>query len=174
MEPLLLSALAIVGFIFIVFRHLKNKNNRKGFNDLIDAIEARNAANKSTERTTPSSVTNSDMKAEYPDMNYAGKAFAQVALMRANDIDFDLHEAEQRLAEAELDKGCTVHQALSMRWGGVQAIHADLFMFSDGVEVAKSANRPEPFLDSAKSYLAIIIDQCPTEFSSFKQYLGAA
>ena len=57
-----------------------------------------------------------------PDLEYAAEGFMMVAMARANRPDVDLYEFENRYAHQLLDQGCTEHQALSARWGGVHAI----------------------------------------------------
>jgi hypothetical protein len=172
LEYLVWGAVAIVAVVFI-FREQSHRNSRKGFNDLVRAVAASKETGQQNQRTPMPAASTSNDPSDKPDMYFAGRAFAQVALMRANNIDIDLHDVEKRLAEAELEKGCTVHQALSMRWGGVQAIHADLAMYSDSVEVAQNGHRAEPYVDGGMAYLAMVLHQCPSEFQSFKQYLGA-
>lgn len=172
LEYLVWGAVALVAVVFI-FREQSHRNNRNSFNDLARAVAASKVTGQEKQRTPMPAASTSNDPSDRPDMYFAGRAFAQVALMRANDIGIDLHDVEQRLAEAEMEKGCTAHQALSMRWGGVQAIHADLAMYSAGVEVAQNSHRAEPYVDGGIAYLAMVLHQCPSEFQSFKQYLGA-
>ncbi|SRR5258705_6722085 len=75
-----------------------------------------------------------------PDLEYAAKGFMMVALTRANRPEIDLHDFELRYAHQLLSQGCTEHQALSARWGGVHAISADITMYDCAVEVAKDTS----------------------------------
>lgn len=92
--------------------------------------------------------------------------------MRAYDVELNLNEAEYKLADAELDKGCSVSQAYSMRWGGVLAITADLAMYSEGVEAAKESGSNEPYIHGAAVYLALVLAIDPTEYQSFLRYIN--
>jgi hypothetical protein len=166
---------AIVGIVVLLFlfREQTHRNNRKGFNDLVQAVERNRAAQRARSQS-PALATSDNQRTGAPDMQFAGRAFVQIALMRGNNLAVDLHAAEQKLALAETKKGCTEHQALSARWGGVQAIHADLSMFSAGIDVFKEANAPEPYLSSAIGYLTLVMNDAPSEFVRFKTYIGKA
>lgn len=170
----------IIGFIILVvavwiYRDQTAKRNRKSFDQMVQSVQLLNSSRSAP--SVPITVNEFDHaraaleKCHNPDLTFASKGFSSLALMRAYDIEVNLHDAERRLAEVELDKGCTNHQAMSMRWGGVQAIHSDLELYSAGVEAAKEVGSKEPYVDGARCYLATVLAQFPTEFQSFMEYM---
>lgn len=64
-----------------------------------------------------------------PDFDFAAKGFVQVAITRKHAQHIDLHKLERGHAAELRDEGCTLEQALSARWGGVEAIHDDMVLF---------------------------------------------
>ena len=72
-----------------------------------------------------------------PDFEFAAKGFVQVAITRRYSQHIDLHKLERGYAAELMDEGCTLEQALSARWGGVEAIHDDLVLFDLGIQKGK-------------------------------------
>lgn len=68
-----------------------------------------------------------------PDLPFAAKGYAQVAVTRRYAPHIELHKLERGFAEELLDEGCTREQALSARWGGSYAIADDISTFDDAL-----------------------------------------
>lgn len=122
-------------------------------------------------------------KPRQPDLDYAAKGFAAVALARANNLDVDLHVMELRNAERLLDEGATVEQAMSARWGGAYAIHCNLDEYARSVDAyEQTAKAHEAITDltdnkyeaGAKLLLIMALSQEPAEYERFLRHIGVA
>lgn len=124
-----------------------------------------------------------------PNMVSASKAFAAIALVRANNVDVDLHALEIAQAEAVLTNGGTEEEALSARWGGVYGIDADLGLYQgyvanyvEAYEATKRELGREPagvdpktkFYMAATMYLAQVLAEQPDEYERFLRYINRA
>jgi hypothetical protein len=108
---------------------------------------------------------------DHPDLGFAAKGFAAIALMKANAVAVDLHDAEYALAENARKEGATLHQALSLRWGGVQAIHTDPQLYSMAVAAAEDAGSADRYHHGAAAHLAMVLHQCPEDFATFRAHM---
>lgn len=72
-----------------------------------------------------------------PDFNFAAMGFVQVAITRKYGPHTDLHKLERAYAAELRAEGCTLEQALSARWGGVEAIFDDMVLFDLAVGKGK-------------------------------------
>lgn len=106
-----------------------------------------------------------------PELHSAAKGFARISFLKTKRTGVDLHKAEHDYAESALDRGATEHQALSMRWGGVQAIHADYGLYRHAVNAARDAGSKDWYHDGAVVYLTHVLVEAPSEFANFKEYL---
>jgi hypothetical protein len=104
-----------------------------------------------------------------PDFYFAAKGYVQVAITKDQAPHIDLHKLELGYANDLLEEGCTVEQALSARWGGVQAIHDDLTLFALAIrkgkeEAAEAGLLPESNNDAARAIHRKIF-QCAGDFA---------
>ena len=150
-----LLVLGVIGVGVYLAARVNQRRKERGFREVVEQVEALRLS-----RNTPS-----------PDLKYAARGFAAIAVMKANEVEVDLHQAEYRLAEQALQEGATKYQALSLRWGGVQAIHTEPELYSMAVEAAKDAGSDDAYHHGALAHLAMVIDQQPKEFSDFMAYL---
>ena len=138
------------------------------------------AAAKPVQRT----ATIPAAKLRQPDMAFAARGFAAVALATNDTPRDELYAIADGCAEPMLDAGCTTLQALSARWGGVTAIDADISLYKiyiqSYVEVMNeerlkfSRHKDSPsnkFHMGATTYLAHIIADAPAEFERYLKYM---
>ena len=131
---------------------------------------------------TTSGVSGKKNVSPQPDMDFASQGFSAIALMRANDADVDLHDAEQKIGLGMLDAGCSEQQAYSARWGGVQAIEANLSLYSAAVDAAVETIRSYGMIDlddpkmkfrmAARLYLSQILAEAPSDYERFLTHIG--
>lgn len=152
--------------LFLLYKARIDAHRREGFNEFMTMAAAA-----------------SQRKSRKPDMASASKAFAAIALVRANNVDVDLHALEMAQAEAVLKSGGTEEQALSARWGGVYGIDADLDLFQSGVsayeetkqEMGRGPTGEDPktkFYASATLYLSRVLAENPDEYERFVRYIN--
>ena len=122
-----------------------------------------------------------------PDLEFAAEGFMMVALTRANHPEINLHDFELSYAHQLLGKGCSEHQALSARWGGVHAIAADLMMYDCAIEVAKDITGEQGTVEAGEETAALLrsnrldaaafmmrktLEADSKEFSRFLKHVG--
>lgn len=140
---------ALLGLLLI--REAGRRQSRADVLEIMERVAARPVASPSLE----------------PDMAFASRGFAAIALMKANSIEVDLHDAEYALAERAMRDGATLHQAMSLRWGGVQAIHAEGADYADAVGAAESAGSNDRYHHGALAYLRSALNDWPAGFADF-------
>jgi hypothetical protein len=120
-----------------------------------------------------------------PDLQFAAKGYAQVAITRRHAPQIDLHSLERGFAEELLSEGCTMDQALSARWGGAYAISDPLSDFDQAIVAYKetATERGLPFNrckeDAARMYdvaAALVIATAhvadPREYGRFLRHIN--
>lgn len=168
MSAALVLSIALIAAVWglLVYQRRVDAQRREGFSEFVSMAEAA-----------------SQRKSRQPDMASASKAFAAIALVRANNVNVDLHALEMAQAEAVLKSGGTEEQALSARWGGVYGIDADLDLFQSGVlayeetrrEMARGPTDEDPktkFYASATLYLSRMLAENPDEYERFLRYIN--
>jgi hypothetical protein len=120
-----------------------------------------------------------------PDLAFAADGFFPIAIMQANNVEVDLHAVANAYAESKLTEGCTVHQALSAKWGGVAAIGLDENLFASLVDAyeetmadhdlapdkSKEGTRAK-YRSAATAYLGLVMVDAPGEYERFLEYIG--
>lgn len=148
-------AAAVIACGAYLLRQSAKRRMQRDFRDLVDRAEALNASREAAK----------------PDLMFAARGFAAVALLKANGMDVDLHDAERSLAEKALQDGATVQQALSLRWGGVQAIHTEPELYSMAVAAAEEIGSTDRYHHGAAAHLAMVMDQHPGDYADFVAYV---
>ena len=127
-------------------------------------------------------------KPRQPDLTFAADGFHPIALMRLHGVDLDFFALEMAQAADAVKKGCTDHQALSMRWGGATAIGQDLRLFQshacsfdetlDELLPGSGQAVPDPKTRAKMKYraaatllLAQIMADAPGEFERFLKFV---
>lgn len=122
-----------------------------------------------------------------PDMSFAAKSYAHIALMRMNNSNADFHAVLEARASSMRADGATEHQVLSALWGGHYGIDAELDMiranareYVDAFEKTKIATGsshlnveqgPSSFHMAATKHLALVMVDAPQEFERFLAHM---
>ncbi len=120
-----------------------------------------------------------------PDMAYAARGFAAVALVRAHCVDVDLNALADSYANSLYDDGCSELHAISAQWGGVTSKGADLIVYENMIETYVDlmndeqrvipSDKTDPrsrFNMAASTYLAAVMATAPNEFERFLKHIG--
>lgn len=122
-----------------------------------------------------------------PDIHYAAKGYAMVAISRRHAPHIDLHKLERGYADELLLEGCTSNQALSARWGGAYAIADDLSTFDDALSAYKETlaeirdkhafgtkkEAERAYVIAATMVLGVAHASDPKEYGRFLAFVGA-
>lgn len=119
-----------------------------------------------------------------PDMRAASEAFVQVVICRQHAPNIDLHALEMGCGDEVLNSGGTIEQALSARWGGACAIHADLDVYKEGIASFEArlregktalqvADPKTKFRMGATYYLSLLLAKQPGEYERFLRHINA-
>lgn len=124
-------------------------------------------------------------KPRQPDLKFAAEGYFPIAMMRANGVEMDFHQLELSNAMAMLKQGCTEHQALSARWGGVTASGQDMQLFRryadnydetlQSMGLARDgsvASAETKFRTAAMMMVTLTMADAPGEFERFLKYIG--
>ena len=162
---------ALLVFGMYLWKRNQSRKSAQGFFD------------KMTERTLSSRTGRVEAG---PDLAFAAKGYAQVAVTRRNAPHLELHTLERGFAEGLLNEGCTREQALSARWGGSYAIADDLGMFDDALvaykETRAEAGRvgfqtkedaSQAYYSAALMVMSLVHTMEPREYGRFLKHINA-
>lgn len=152
---------------------------------------AQQALSEVAEKRRPlqDAIVGSLLDPRQPDMFFAAKSFAHIALMRMNKSSADFQAVLKTRSQSMRENGATEQQVLSALWGGHYGIDADLEMirknmrdYVDAFEATKLATGakeltieqgPSKLHMAATKHLALIMADAPGEFERFIAYVKA-
>ncbi|RYG26251.1 MAG: hypothetical protein EON93_21585 [Burkholderiales bacterium] len=161
------------------------------FGAVMVAVIGNDYANVSREPRFAEAVGNSGERngdaPRKPDMSFAARAYARVAMMRVNNIEADFHALEAAHARIMREGGATEHEVLSALWGGAYGMDVDLNTFRSNVkdhvdafeDTKRELGRTPPNSDDPKikfnmaatAHLALVMADKPNEYERFLAYM---